>query len=146
MDWNEWEWKWELTIGRDCSAGCELYPLCAVILHTLRLSARVLLCISRKFTAQLCLLYNGIYFAGVVDVDDVDASQPEPLSPRWAHSCPATAAPCPVVVAATLLLCRCCFSCKIPQQLLLTHRPLAFAFPLPLSRSLSFSLLLSGAH
>lgn len=73
--WTESEWEWELTIGWDCSVGCELlYPLCAVILHTLRLSARVLLCISRKFTAQLCLLYNGIYFADVDDDDDTDAA------------------------------------------------------------------------
>lgn len=42
--------------------------------------------------------------------------------------------PCPAAAAA-FLRCRCCFSCKIPQQLLLTHRPLAFASPPPLSLS-----------
>lgn len=58
--------------------------------------------------------------------------------------------PCPAVAAAAFLRCRCCFSCKIPQQLLLTHRPLAFAsLPsslFPLWGSLRRTLLLPSLH
>lgn len=59
--------------------------------------------------------------------------------------------PCPAAAAA-FLRCRCCFSCKIPQQLLLTHRPLAFAslpsslFLFPLCGSLRRTLLLPSLH
>lgn len=142
-------------IGRDCSVGCELlYPLCAVILHTLRLSARVLLCISRKFTAQLCLLYNGIYFA-----DDADAATM--WTRRSQSHCPHVGRT--VALPLQLALPRCCCCCFPPLPLLffmqnsttiIAHpSPIGIRLPPPLSLflfplcgSLRRTLLLPSLH